>query len=42
MAAKDWMPKVIMVLNIVVGFLAAFSGVLYILHYLDLGEHLHL
>ena len=40
--AKECLPKFIMVLNIVVGFIAALAGIFYILHYLDLGEGTYL
>lgn len=40
MAAKDWMPKVIMVLNVIVGFIVAASAVLMIIYWLDNLGHL--
>ena len=35
MAAKDWMPKVIMVLNVIVGVIVAASAVLMVVYWLD-------
>jgi len=39
MLLKDCLPKVVMVLNIIVGFCAAAQAVFYVLHYLDMGSH---
>ena len=40
MAAKDWMPKVIMVLNVIVGVIVAASAVLMIVYWIDRLGHL--
>ena len=40
MAAKDWMPKVIMILNVIVGVIVAASAVLMIIYWLGYLGHL--